>query len=204
MGNLMFSLAGLVVSFGFMTAACKGADKPAAKPKHTNRLARETSPYLLMHAHNPVDWYAWGEEAFAKAKKEGKLVFLSIGYSSCYWCHVMERESFQNEEVAKALAEGFVCIKVDREERPDIDQIYMTALYTMREGGGWPLSMFLTAEGKPIIGGTYWPREDRKIDGEVQRGFTSIVKYIHEVYKKSPKEVHDQADKVAKDTIDAL
>src|SRR5881227_1559706 len=97
-------------------------------PKHTNRLARETSPYLLQHAHNPVDWYPWGPEAFARAKKDGKLVFLSIGYSSCYWCHVMERESFENEEVAKLLNDWFICIKVDCEERPDVDHVYMTAL----------------------------------------------------------------------------
>ena len=104
------------------------SEEPAARPKHTNRLAKETSPYLLQHAHNPVDWYPWGEEALAKAKKEGKLIFLSIGYSSCHWCHVMERESFHDEEIAKLLNEHFVCIKVDREERPDIDAIYMTAL----------------------------------------------------------------------------
>src|ERR1700694_1414220 len=107
------------------------ADPPAtqgSKPRYTNRLAKETSPYLLMHAHNPVDWYPWGPEAFAKAKKEGKLVFLSIGYSSCYWCHVMERESFENKDVAKVLNQWFVCVKVDREERPDIDTVYMTAL----------------------------------------------------------------------------
>src|SRR6266851_3262157 len=102
--------------------------KADAKVHKANRLAREISPYLLQHAHNPVDWYPWGEDAFAKAKKEGKLVFLSIGYSSCHWCHVMERESFADEEVAKILNEHYVCIKVDREERPDVDQIYMTAL----------------------------------------------------------------------------
>jgi len=101
-----------------------GADKPD-KPKHTNRLAKESNPYLLQHAHNPVDWYPWGDEAFARAKKEGKLVFLSVGYSSCHWCHVMERESFENEAVAKLLNDWFVCIKVDREERPDIDAIYI-------------------------------------------------------------------------------
>src|SRR5438445_9849520 len=105
------------------------ADPPqAGKHKFTNRLAKETSPYLLMHAHNPTDWFPWGPEAFAKAKKEGKLIFLSIGYSSCYWCHVMERESFNNEEIAKILNKHFVCIKVDREERPDIDTVYMTAV----------------------------------------------------------------------------
>src|SRR5437868_1933706 len=141
------------------------ADHPA------NRLARESSPYLLQHAHNPVDWYPWGPEAFDKARKEGKLVFLSIGYSSCHWCHVMERESFNNPAVAKLLNDWFVCIKVDREERPDIDHVYMTALTLMQRGrGGWPLSMFLTTDGKPIVGGTYWPAEDREIEGEKFRG----------------------------------
>src|SRR5947208_4508042 len=115
------------------------------KPEHpTNRLAKESSPYLRQHAHNPVDWFPWGPEAFDKAKKEGKLVFLSIGYSSCHWCHVMERESFDDEGVAKILNDNFVCIKVDREERPDIDEIYMTALHVFGQRGGWPLSMFLT------------------------------------------------------------
>src|SRR5689334_13253441 len=156
-------------------------DKPRAepaaksKPKHTNRLARETSPYLLQHAHNPVDWYPWGQEAFAKAKKEGKLVFLSIGYSSCHWCHVMERESFENEEIAKILNRDFVCIKVDREERPDIDNVYMTALNVQGSQGGWPLSMFLTADGKPIFGGTYWPPEDKEVEGGKVRGFKTVL-----------------------------
>ena len=113
-------------------------DEPKTKVKKSNRLARESSPYLLQHAHNPVDWYPWGPEAFAKAKKEGKLVFLPIGYSSCHWCHVMERESFSNEDVAKILNDHFVCIKVDREERPDIDNIYMTALNVQGVRGGWP------------------------------------------------------------------
>src|SRR5687768_10767259 len=126
----------LSVTFLFTLLTGVSAQPPKAKPKFTNRLARETSPYLLMHAHNPTDWHAWGPEAFDKAKKEGKLVFLSIGYSSCYWCHVMERESFNHEQVAKLLNEHFVCIKVDREERPDIDHIYMTALHTLRGGGG--------------------------------------------------------------------
>src|SRR5471030_2589191 len=124
--------------------------KAKEKSKYTNRLAKETSPYLLMHAHNPTNWYAWGPEAFEKARKENKLVFLSIGYSSCYWCHVMERESFNNEQVAKILNDNFVCIKVDREERPDIDQIYMTAINKLGQRGGWPLSMFLMSDGRPI------------------------------------------------------
>src|SRR5262245_23191489 len=105
------------------------ADDTAGTARPTNRLAKETSPYLLLHAHNPVDWYPWGEEALTKAKTEGKPIFLSVGYSSCYWCHVMERETFSNEEVAKALNENFVCIKVDREERPDVDEAYMQALH---------------------------------------------------------------------------
>jgi uncharacterized protein YyaL (SSP411 family) len=178
------------------------ADEPRPdKPKHTNRLAKETSPYLLQHAHNPVDWYPWGEEAFAKAKKEGKLVFLSIGYSSCHWCHVMERESFSDEEVAAILNKHFVCIKVDREERPDIDHVYMTALQALGQRGGWPLSMWLTADAKPIVGGTYWPKEDREIDGEKVRGFKSLLKVIHEA---DAEQVKEQADKLAQRTTDLL
>jgi uncharacterized protein YyaL (SSP411 family) len=174
-------------------------DKPE-KPKHTNRLAKESSPYLLQHAHNPVDWFPWGDEAFEKAKKEGKLVFLSVGYSSCHWCHVMEKESFDNEEVAKILNEHFVCIKVDREERPDIDQIYLAALSAMKRGGGWPMSLFLTPEGKPVFGGTYWPREDRKEDGEIVNGFKSILKKVYEGYRDRPREFQEFADDAAEKT----
>jgi uncharacterized protein YyaL (SSP411 family) len=186
------------------------ADPPAkdAKPRHTNRLAKETSPYLLMHAHNPVDWYPWGPEAFAKAKKEGKLVFLSIGYSSCYWCHVMARQCFEKEEVAKLLNQWFVCIKVDREERPDIDNIYMiymTALQIVnRGGGGWPLSMFLTADGRPIVGGTYWPPDDREEDGQKVLGFKSIVKRVHDIATKEPKVVEQEATRLSEATRRAL
>ncbi len=133
---------------------------PASKARFTNRLAAEKSPYLLQHAHNPVDWFPWGEAAFAKARAEGKPVFLSIGYSTCHWCHVMEHESFEDQETADFLNKHFIAIKVDREERPDIDEIYMTALQVLDGRGGWPLSMFLTPEGKPIVGGTYWPKED--------------------------------------------
>src|SRR5205807_2649846 len=119
--------------------------------------ARESSPYLLQHAHNPVDWFPWGTEAFDKARKEGKLVFLSIGYSSCHWCHVMERESFENPEIAKLLNDGFVCIKVDREERPDVDHVYMTFVEATTGSGGWPMNVWLTPELKPFFGGTYFP-----------------------------------------------
>ncbi len=128
---------------------------------YTNRLAREKSPYLLQHAHNPVDWFPWGPEAFEKAKKEDKPVFLSIGYSTCHWCHVMEEESFENPEIAQIMNDGFVSIKVDREERPDLDQIYMQAVMALTGSGGWPMSVFLTPEGKPFYGGTYFPPEDR-------------------------------------------
>src|SRR5213594_3507791 len=126
-----------------------------------NRLARETSPYLLQHAHNPVDWYPWGEEAFAKARAEDKPILLSVGYATCHWCHVMERESFEDEALARQLAEGFVAIKVDREELPDIDHVYMSALQAISGHGGWPMNMFLTPQLKPFFGGTYFPPRSR-------------------------------------------
>lgn len=129
--------------------------------KYTNRLINEASPYLLQHAHNPVDWYPWGEEAFNKAKKENKPIFLSIGYSTCHWCHVMERESFENEKIAEVFNKGFVCIKVDREERPDLDHIYMTYIQEMTGQGGWPMSVFLDTNLQPFYGGTYLPPEPR-------------------------------------------
>jgi len=126
-------------------------------PNYTNRLAKETSPYLLQHAHNPVDWYPWGEEALQKAKKENRPILVSIGYSACHWCHVMEKESFENEETAVIMNEHFVNIKIDREERPDLDHIYMDAVQAMTGSGGWPLNVFLTPDAKPFYGGTYFP-----------------------------------------------
>lgn len=175
--------------------------KPAdEKKKHTNRLARETSPYLLLHAHNPVDWYPWDPEAFEKAKKEDKPIFLSVGYSSCYWCHVMERLVFENEKIAKFMNENFVNIKVDREERPDVDDIYMTSLQVYfslagsRQGGGWPLSIFLTPEGKPIAGGTYFPPEAK--DGRAS--FPDIGERIVEVWKTRRDEVEEGAATIAR------
>ena len=130
-------------------------------PQHTNRLARETSPYLLQHAHNPVDWYPWGPEALERARHEDKPILLSVGYSACHWCHVMERESFENEATAVLMNDLFVNVKVDREERPDVDQIYMQAVQSMTGRGGWPMTVFLTPDGVPFYGGTYFPPEDR-------------------------------------------
>ncbi len=124
--------------------------------KYTNRLIDETSPYLLQHAHNPVDWYPWGEEALARAKKEDKPILLSIGYSSCHWCHVMEKESFENEDIARIMNERFVSIKVDREERPDLDELYMNAVQVMTGSGGWPMTVFLTPDLVPFHAGTYF------------------------------------------------
>jgi len=145
----------------------------------TNRLAHETSPYLLQHAHNPVDWYPWGEEAFAKARAEDKPVFLSIGYSACHWCHVMERESFENGETAAVLNENFVSIKVDREERPDVDSIYMEAVQMMTGHGGWPMSMFLTPAGAPFYAGTYFPPDDR----HGMPGFRRVLEHVAQAYR---------------------
>ena len=136
-------------------------DTQPPKTHTPNRLIREKSPYLLQHAYNPVDWYPWGEEAFAKAKAEDKPIFLSVGYSTCYWCHVMEEESFENPEIAKQINASFVPIKVDREERPDIDAIYMAAVQAIAGQGGWPMTVFLSPDGKPFWGGTYFPPEDR-------------------------------------------
>ena len=127
----------------------------------SNRLADATSPYLLQHKDNPVDWYPWGEAAFARARDEKKPIFLSIGYSACHWCHVMERESFEDAELAQLLNDHFVSIKVDREQRPDLDQIYMQAVQSLTGRGGWPMSVFLTNEGEPFFGGTYWPPHAR-------------------------------------------
>ncbi len=192
-----------------------GAAPPEGKPKHTNRLAGETSPYLLLHAHNPVDWYPWGPEALAKAKRENKLIFLSIGYSSCYWCHVMERESFMDEEIAAFLNKHFVCIKVDREERPDIDEIYMMGLQVYHhligsnQGGGWPLSMFLTPDGRPLGGGTYFPPRTRQprlklnllagvyqMPGGRMEGFLEIVQRVQAAWENQREQVEAAAEHI--------
>jgi len=159
---------------------------------HTNRLAHEKSPYLLQHQFNPVDWYAWGEEAFARARKENKPIFVSIGYSTCHWCHVMERESFESEEVAKYLNEHFISIKVDREERPDVDKIYMTFVQATSGQGGWPLNVFLTPELKPFFGGTYFPPDQRY----GRPSFLQLLQHLQKLWETRHDEVANSANDI--------
>ena len=172
-------------------AILEGDPTKKAAGQHTNRLAGETSPYLRMHAHNPVDWYPWGEEALDAAKQENKLIFLSIGYSSCFWCHVMERESFMDEEIAQFLNEHFICIKVDREERPDIDNIYMRAVQILTGHGGWPMSMFLTPDAQPFYGGTYYPARDD--DRPRVQGFLTIIRVLQDAWTKDGESLNRDA-----------
>ncbi len=161
--------------------------------KHTNRLIHETSPYLLQHAHNPVDWYAWGEEALSRARAENKPIFLSVGYSACHWCHVMEHESFEDEATAALMNELFVNIKVDREERPDIDAIYMDAVQAMTGQGGWPMSVWLTPDGKPFHGGTYYPKEPRY----GMPSFQQVLRAVADAYHSRREQVDGQAERLA-------
>ena len=161
----------------------------AEQPPHTNRLANETSPYLLQHAHNPVDWYPWGPEALERAKAEDRPIFLSIGYAACHWCHVMERESFENPEIARLMNEEFVSIKVDREERPDLDDVYMAAVQAMTGSGGWPMSVFLTPDLRPFFGGTYYPPEDR----HGMAGFPRVLAAVADAYRTRRDEIEQQA-----------
>lgn len=158
----------------------------AQEHKYSNHLINETSPYLLQHAHNPVDWYPWGEEALEKAKAENKLILISIGYSACHWCHVMERESFENEEIAQLMNEYFVCIKVDREERPDVDQVYMNAVHLMRGQGGWPLNCFALPNGKPVYGATYFPPKQWK----------ETLKSLYFSYQENPQKFEEYAENI--------
>lgn len=158
--------------------------------KKPNRLVHEKSPYLLQHAHNPVDWFPWGTEAFEKAQKEDKIILLSIGYSTCHWCHVMERESFEDDSTAEVLNRDFVCIKLDREERPDIDKIYMDALHAMGTQGGWPLNMFLTPKKEPILGGTYFPPENRY----GKRSFKEVLRLVSDAWKNQKAELISAAE----------
>jgi uncharacterized protein len=164
-------------------------DNPAHKP---NRLINEQSPYLRQHAHNPVDWYPWGEEALEKARAENKPILLSIGYSACHWCHVMERESFENDAIAQVMNENFVSIKVDREERPDLDQIYMDAVQVLTGRGGWPLTMFLLPDGRPFYGGTYFPPDDR----HGLPGFPRLIAAIANAYHKQADDVQQNVERL--------
>jgi len=157
-----------------------------------NRLIRETSPYLRQHAHNPVDWYPWGEEAFRRAQEEDRPILLSIGYSSCHWCHVMERECFEDPDIARLMNENFVCVKVDREERPDVDAVYMQAVQAMTGSGGWPLTVFLTPQGEPFFGGTYFPPQDR----HGLPGFPRVLMAIAQAYREEREQVVRQAQQL--------
>src|SRR6059058_6205491 len=155
-----------------------------------NRLSREKSPYLLQHAQNPVDWFPWGEEAFAKARQENKPIFLSVGYSTCHWCHVMAHESFESEGVATIMNREFVNIKVDREERPDVDRVYMTFVQATTGSGGWPMSVWLTPDLKPFYGGTYFPPTSRW----GRPGFVDILGEIAKVWQAEPGKVQQSAE----------
>ena len=180
----------IIGSLLFFTTSCNGQHEKndmTEEHKYTNSLVNETSPYLLQHAHNPIDWYPWNEKTLAKAKKEDKLLLISIGYSACHWCHVMEHESFEDSVVAKIMNENFICIKVDREERPDVDQIYMTAVQLMNSRGGWPLNCIALPNGSPFWGGTYFRKEDWK---------KQILK-MSEIYKTQPEKIIEFANKLS-------
>ena len=160
------------------------------KNAKTNRLIYESSPYLLQHAYNPVEWYAWGEEALQRAKKEDRPIFVSIGYSACHWCHVMAHESFENEEIAQLMNEKFINIKIDREERPDLDDIYQKVCQLATGNGGWPLSVFLTPDQKPFYVGTYFPKENRY----GMPGFGTILTQLSEAYMSKKHEIQSATD----------
>src|SRR5579883_3394371 len=166
---------------------------PEAAHAHTNRLASETSPYLLQHAHNPVDWYPWGDEAFERAKAEDKPILLSVGYSACHWCHVMAHESFESERIATIMNLHYVCIKVDREERPDVDALYMDAVQALTNGhGGWPMTVWLTPEGLPFFAGTYFPPEE--LPGYSMPSFPTLLLRLAQFYKTRRDDVEAQAE----------
>src|SRR5712692_7713037 len=176
--------------------------RPDGSPKYTNRLFLEPSPYLLQHAHNPTNWYPWGDEAFETARKLGRPVLLSVGYSTCHWCHVMEEESFEDEEVARALNESYVAIKVDREERPDVDAIYMTAVQLLTGSGGWPMTVWLTPDRKPFYGGTYFPARDG--DRGARVGFLTLLGKLREAYDQQPDRVSKASGEIVQAVRDGL
>ncbi|MFP9097818.1 thioredoxin domain-containing protein [Flavobacterium sp. RHBU_24] len=172
----------------FILIGCNGKNNDTENHKYTNDLINETSPYLLQHAHNPVNWKAWNQETLNKAKAENKLIIISVGYSACHWCHVMEEESFENEAVAKLMNDNFISIKVDREERPDIDQVYMDAVELMTGKGGWPLNCIALPDGRPIFGGTYFTKEE----------WTKALTELSGLYKNNPEKAREYADKLVK------
>jgi uncharacterized protein YyaL (SSP411 family) len=170
--------------------------RDGSRPRYANRLALESSPYLLQHAHNPVNWHPWGDEAFEEARRTGRPVFLSVGYSTCHWCHVMEEESFEDEEIARFLNEHFVPVKVDREERPDVDAVYMTAVQALTGRGGWPMSVWLDADRRPFFGGTYFPARDG--DRGAGRGFLSLLRDLAAIHRRDPARVAAAAESITR------
>uniref|UniRef100_A0A0D9V9Z2 Spermatogenesis-associated protein 20-like TRX domain-containing protein n=1 Tax=Leersia perrieri TaxID=77586 RepID=A0A0D9V9Z2_9ORYZ len=195
-----------VLAAAAMSSSSSGSGPAGGVPssehggRKPNRLAAEHSPYLLQHAHNPVDWYPWGEEAFEKARRKDIPIFLSIGYSTCHWCHVMEVESFENDEVAKILNDGFVSIKVDREERPDVDKVYMTYVSALYGGGGWPLSVFLSPNLKPLMGGTYFPPDDKY----GRPGFKTVLRKVKDAWETKRDALEKTGNMVIEQLRDAL
>src|SRR2546427_3189574 len=183
---------GILALTWLVTSTHAVAEPRTAASGHTNRLAQEKSPYLLQHAHNPVDWYPWGEEAFAKARRENKPIFLSVGYSTCHWCHVMAHESFESEQVAATMNREFVNIKVDREERPDVDRVYMAFVQATTGGGGWPMSVWLTPDLKPFFGGTYYPN----VDKNGLPAFPKLLKEISAAWQTKHDQIINQGEKV--------
>jgi hypothetical protein len=175
---------------------------PDGSPQYTNRLIFESSPYLLQHAHNPVNWYAWGDDAFAQAKKANKPVLLSIGYSTCHWCHVMEQESFEDPAIAEIINRYYIAIKVDRERRPDLDALYMTTVQMLTGSGGWPMTVWLTPERRPFFGGTYFPPHDGQRG--VDLGLMSLLQRLQDVYHQNPKRVAQTAQTLTQQLQQAL
>ena len=170
------------------------ARRPHSKGRDpvVNRLANASSPYLRQHADNPVHWHEWGEEAFAAARDQDRPIFLSVGYASCHWCHVMAHESFEDEQVAEVLNRHLVSVKVDREERPDVDAVYMSAVQALTGQGGWPMSVFLTPDGRPFFAGTYWPREDRL----GMPGFLRVLDAVISAWQDRRDDVHESSAKL--------
>ena len=177
----LFTLAFIILIIG-----CKGQNSKSMKHQYTNALVNETSPYLLQHAHNPVDWNAWNETTLEKAKTENKLILISVGYAACHWCHVMEHESFEDSLVAQVMNKNFINIKVDREERPDVDQVYMNAVQLMTGSGGWPLNVVALPDGRPVWGGTYFKKEQ----------WIDALEQISKLYVDNPEKLQDYASKL--------